>query len=300
MSTKIYTGVKFNVSSLPELQELLSDYRRKVAVAVEEELCNFLIRSAVMDHDRNSFSPTPDTGSSFSRSWRDFVDRTDKIKNTGRRDPAVDFFVEVSFFHFEGLFYGILHAEQATAMKLLRSDPRAEDFSYWNNTDPPDTLTEDAWNERGRVWDGIFLESSTPSEAGFSRTIHSGSLFPDPATIGRFWVAARPSLEQRIEHWCKEIYLDRCLGNEPATANISDVMSKMRAAQQDVSAKALHLRQTVRGEVASKLKHDLSLEELGLVMPTPETQAPETQAPETQTPDAQAPETQIRARTPAP
>jgi len=31
----------------------------------------------------------------------------------------------------------------------------AEDFSYWNNSDRPDELSDREWNRRGRTWDKI-------------------------------------------------------------------------------------------------------------------------------------------------
>jgi len=38
----------------------------------------------------------------------------------------------------------------------MRKAPKwAEDFSYWNNTDPPDGMTWKQFNARSRVWDKI-------------------------------------------------------------------------------------------------------------------------------------------------
>lgn len=33
----------------------------------------------------------------------------------------------------------------------------AEDYSYWNNTDAPDGITQRAWDERGKVWHRVCL-----------------------------------------------------------------------------------------------------------------------------------------------
>ena len=38
------------------------------------------------------------------------------------------------------------------ALDFLKEDVRLEDFSYWDNTDPPKGFTWASWRRRGRVW----------------------------------------------------------------------------------------------------------------------------------------------------
>jgi hypothetical protein len=52
----------------------------------------------------------------------------------------------------------------------LRKTRKIKDYHYQDQTDKPDRLSDEKWNEREDVWEGIFKEqeSDTPSQCGFT------------------------------------------------------------------------------------------------------------------------------------
>jgi hypothetical protein len=41
------------------------------------------------------------------------------------------------------------------ALDFLQDDSRVEDYSYWNNTDKPDDVTDEAWEQRRSIWHAL-------------------------------------------------------------------------------------------------------------------------------------------------
>lgn len=92
--------------------------------------------------------------------------RQRKIRETMRRDPAVDFEVKLVM-HFcaqDGSYIGALHAEDSDElMNAFMATGVATDFSYWSNTDGPDHLNARQWKKRADAWYGAVFGDALPS-----------------------------------------------------------------------------------------------------------------------------------------
>jgi hypothetical protein len=98
-------------------------------------------------------------------------ERLRQVQRERRRDCEVD--TETSIIvipHTTGL-YGLLSCENELIRKAFFSLDDVEHLPYWNNTDQPDGLSQEQWNERGRLWDEL-LPSGVPSESGASFMLH--------------------------------------------------------------------------------------------------------------------------------
>lgn len=62
---------------------------------------------------------------------------------------------EIAFYFFEGKVYGSTFLDSYSIRKTLIEKGYIKDFSYWDNTDPDEEVSEEEWNERQRVWDSI-------------------------------------------------------------------------------------------------------------------------------------------------
>lgn len=65
-----------------------------------------------------------------------------------------DFDVWVRFCKHRGRVYLNPHADMMMrgCLRFIGRDPRVEDFSYWDNADPPDDVSPRDWGARKRVW----------------------------------------------------------------------------------------------------------------------------------------------------
>lgn len=96
--------------------------------------------------------------------WQDVVDRQNEIKQTGVRDPEVDFGLELHLFP---RAYDVLidvTTEQAELQAWFDKLPFVEDFSYWDNTDPPENATSAEWESRCQAWNEVLPYGATMSE----------------------------------------------------------------------------------------------------------------------------------------
>jgi len=92
--------------------------------------------------------------------------RQRKMRETMRRDPAVDFEVKLVM-HFseqDGSYIGALHAENdRELMKAFMATGIATDFSYWSNTDGPEHLNARQWKKRADAWYGAVFGDALPA-----------------------------------------------------------------------------------------------------------------------------------------
>lgn len=73
-----------------------------------------------------------------------------KTIDTIKRDIPIP---EIGFFFFEGKVYGSTFLDNYGIRKILIEKGYIKDFAYWDNTDPDETVSDEEWNERQRVWD---------------------------------------------------------------------------------------------------------------------------------------------------
>jgi len=84
--------------------------------------------------------------------------RVEKIKNTNYRDPEIDFTCQLSIFKPlpNKKIVVKFFTEKQEYLKVFQKMTNAKDFHYQNQTEHPDDLVEEQWNERRKIWDDIF------------------------------------------------------------------------------------------------------------------------------------------------
>ncbi|MEX0930979.1 MAG: hypothetical protein WDZ68_01660 [Candidatus Paceibacterota bacterium] len=65
----------------------------------------------------------------------------------------------------------LLFCEKKDLTIAWRSSDEVEWFPYWNNTDKPDDLTDEQWDERGRIWDAAIKPYRPPSECSINANL---------------------------------------------------------------------------------------------------------------------------------
>jgi hypothetical protein len=68
----------------------------------------------------------------------------------------------------DGRYAYIIPCGEEYLYEKVRYPKWAEDYSYWNNTDPPDGITWRAWKERSKVWDRVCLGHWNEARLNFS------------------------------------------------------------------------------------------------------------------------------------
>jgi hypothetical protein len=186
MSTKIYNGWIVRgtdiVKLLTKLRKFGDEVKKIAAKALEErtawtiahKIDSFRMLGEKLSHDKDDSWMPLDVPI-----WR-FVSnsvREDAIKEYTRTE-RVGFDISCSVVAIPTKWRGT----DVTLLMLFDNTPGAiyteafkkivgaTDFSYWNNTDPPEDIADAAWDERGKLWNKALPGVGIPAESGFSYT----------------------------------------------------------------------------------------------------------------------------------
>ena len=152
MSIKIYTAYRLKDSG--EFWPILRDCRRRGLEAVRELVCRLATTIVPMDKSSADYG-APDRAREII-GLRELGKRYQAQATSGLRDEY-DFDVTITVREYRGALYLVPYCDMflRDALHFLRSDPRLEDFAYWDNADELEGISEMEWQERRAVWLGI-------------------------------------------------------------------------------------------------------------------------------------------------
>ena len=92
----------------------------------------------------------------------DFIEKEIKeIEKTQHRNPEYDFDFKIQFYFLKDKILAFVMTEEVArrrAMDFWESLEGVEYYGYWNNTDMPDDISEEEWDQRGKDWDEALSE----------------------------------------------------------------------------------------------------------------------------------------------
>lgn len=165
MSTKLYTGIKFNSNRLGTVIRQLHDLKEE-AVANVMETFRKGPKSFNFTYLLELYDKAVESGLKIDTPWSlEWILR----KELGK--PHNEFWFEfgVTIFERKNKLYGIYFDQTRKNHHLLFDRGIAVDYHYQDQTDKPDDISWKDWNFRETVWSDIFDDISVlwkPSEAG--------------------------------------------------------------------------------------------------------------------------------------
>ncbi len=176
MSTKIYYGFRVQTSDPKEIIKLVKDYRKKYwSLDARKKKIEFLhsIVSHITDPEKlvmyGEFGYEMNAYTMAENLWHKM---RGEIKKTGYRNSMVDTDFQIVVFPHETVFLGIVYTESSKWFRKWLKMPGVSEYGYWNNTDPPDDVSEEEWENRGKVWNEVLGSSGVPATSGFTIDIH--------------------------------------------------------------------------------------------------------------------------------
>lgn len=176
MSTKIYYGFRVATTDPKEIIELVQEYRENHWKKDSHEKKILFLSSIVAgatDPDKKfmseEFGYEMNAYSLAENMWHKM--RYD-LKKTGLRNHAVDTDFQIVVFPHQDSFLGIAYTESEKWFDQWLSMPGVSEYGYWNNTDPPNNVSDEEWEVRGMVWDEVLGSLGIPSMVGFTIDIH--------------------------------------------------------------------------------------------------------------------------------
>tara|TARA_B100000614_G_scaffold258752_1_gene281847 strand:+ start:101457 stop:102284 length:828 start_codon:yes stop_codon:yes gene_type:complete len=162
MSTKIYEGLRV---ATPEGQGMLrfrkevfdtaepllrKGYDRMVAMKCVDILDRFMVRGEIPEglDSEKSDSSVAEVVTKF------LLDNAKEMSRELRaRDPEHDFTFSLSVYPFDDYTLLFPICEQQDVIEAIGKIQGVEEYGYWNNTDQPDDVTDEEWEERGKIWE---------------------------------------------------------------------------------------------------------------------------------------------------
>lgn len=172
MSTKIYNGYRIFGSSLDEVINKLFVNKENLKKIIEDKIqvdilleaihnYNKLCLSEILGDDKSENNP-----SALGKVISEALKNEEMEKKENIIDIAICLFPQKQTMYGKDYYLMMLFADKEN--KLLNQsqvwkDLDIEDFYYWDNVDPEDTLTEEEWKIRGEQWYKV-LGNNTPAE----------------------------------------------------------------------------------------------------------------------------------------
>lgn len=178
MSTKIYGGLRLVAGA--DLWEFLQQLRREANVIRDRLDARLLAADAAMIVDRRRIgNPVPDEqpgGRTRSAIWRAvgrFKTDQDKLgkSDTGHDPHRLE--LSIGYDPVAGRHMLIMYCEATELRELVTGHPDVEEYGYWNNSDQPDGVTDQEWDERRQAWNRVLPGVGIPAESMLTFTLRS-------------------------------------------------------------------------------------------------------------------------------
>lgn len=269
MSTKIYTGFRFRSHDIFDIQRLVAEWRLELASIHRAELASLLAGMCAETIDRNAINPERNAGRNPFREARQEVrTRQREILGSGHRDPEVDFDFEIAILPYDGRVYGMVFSERSRWVDLWMEKEEVEDFSYWDNSDRPDEVSEKDWKARRMVWDGILRanDAGTPGMSGFSAQCTDRMLQPRLEEV----MESIPSLESRVTARSRESAMDsvyHTMREQGRLEEDDNPFSVLRKIERWLDGDGAHILKSERSRVTQLLSGSITAEMLTSALP---------------------------------
>jgi hypothetical protein len=228
MSIKLYNGYKLPNMSALELKNFFDDFRAKLKVEAEEkfikrlakdysELVDLIYLGNVKEENYKAWFKEcrmfHEERSMLGNLEELMIDKFGKILNTRQRNPSYDFSCQVSIIPVQGYILCQVFEDSNEFLKTWESMKGVEEFGYWDNTDHPNNVSDEAWDLRYQTWKTALNDFSAPAECGFtfefmpsefSLTHLVYNLRNDEEEFFKKILSQIPSYEFRLERWSRD------------------------------------------------------------------------------------------------
>jgi len=207
MSTKIYTGFKFT-NDLFEIHNEIMKFRHELKIKVDEKITDYFAKecSVLLDSISVGARKLKKRDTIYGIIWKDFSEKEREIEQ-GKRNPAVDFSFGISIIPTKDRkILGIVYTEQQEFLNMWTAKSFVEDYSYWNNTDKPDNISEEEWKERSETWNNILEDFlGVPSMLGFTADcVQKYGMTPIIENV----ISKFPSFEERSSRIAEDVLFE--------------------------------------------------------------------------------------------
>lgn len=203
MSTKIYDGIKIKSMNMLELNDFIKNLRKEMEPIARKELLKMrvslfeaamvYVNTGIQMHCpiKNWKSFEDIDPHNFKKVWSNtefevvnIIKKNEKARTLIEYCSDFDFDAKLVILPIERKLLGIKFINNEKLEKALMARPEISDYSYWDNTDRPDSISADSWKRRKENWDKALPGIGIPAENGFEYVIL------DTMRNAYFWISS--------------------------------------------------------------------------------------------------------------
>lgn len=174
LSTKIYSG--YLLASEVNPHEFCRALRTKIVPIIQEQISTLIYSDAVKKYDiytftdgKNSPEKCESMESALAKTYKEYL-LAKPLKHHIYRDLDSEYSPTIYMGQHPQTLENYLYiAEKGDTVKtILDSSPEVSDYSYWNNTDRPQEITQEQWDKRREDWDAVLGDNWGLDQSMFS------------------------------------------------------------------------------------------------------------------------------------
>jgi hypothetical protein len=222
MSKSIY-GVRMP-GTMGDVINQLHTLRPLMARRANQLIARAVAKSATDHHDRNFLFNADQPQNFLSTAYGEVRQRIIDMEKSGGRDPEVDANFEVVICEDGNNAVLLSFTEHYEWFSDLLDLPGAEDFSYWDGTDRPDTVSEEEWSTRRRTYERILSRDPYGRPAGCGVTLSFQKPI-EPPSIDAI-LSEVPAKEVRANRMARQVLLSEWAQDQgPGKIEMTDFMA---------------------------------------------------------------------------
>lgn len=175
MSIRLQTGFRVKTKDINRLMRWVNAYRNELKELVDIKQAKYVASRAASFIDRCTiFEQMGELkkSSAYARAVLELQERQQRVIKEGRRDPLVDFEVELILFPLgweepSNHVLGVYFTEHKDLADIWMSKKFVEEYGYWTDTDKPESMSEEGWKKREVAWATAMKQSYIPMLSGF-------------------------------------------------------------------------------------------------------------------------------------
>lgn len=253
MSTKIYNGIKFKTNKFHEIYEKLNDFYETYDAFYKERTDNYVaylffhkLDRILLDKKEDIIDKKQFLTNIFNETMNEYNVEYEKFLKEDYRNTLLDKSLVIRIYVYKKDIYGFVGGENDRIIDKFKEFCDVEDFSYWNNTDKPDEITQEEWDKRENIWEKLYKVAKSDLE-NISIIYNYDNKHYIPKLDDMF---NNNNLSKRIEELVELDYINKEFqNNESDKKNMFSLFLKIRSSLKERLKKDLEFKKEFENKI---------------------------------------------------
>lgn len=233
VSTKIYNGMILRGCTLTQVLARLKEIRPACIANMQQAVAGEIGKRVVLYKDMAvNYCAIDQQEPDFWTVVDLMRDAKVSVCGMGSREPDWDYSFDICLIPHGGDVLALHYMENNAGYTENLKAAGFEDFHYQDQTDGPETITPEDWDQRRVAWNEALPGRTTPSEAGLTYSLVDWSDIAYVQHLHELWSSKVPTDEQRRQEVAARLTEMEITPNHGAT-NLLDLIKVIKKLESD-------------------------------------------------------------------